>query len=102
MSEQDIPNFYIHNFDSPQLYTMPIGNGITCWQLESLSDDAVNVLGYHGYVGFYTDYKIFWLHDGEALAKFNGYGAPGTPVLATYQLKIIATSGVMGVQLIPT
>ncbi len=102
MEDQGIPSFYIHNFDSPQLYTMPVGNGISCWQLESLSGDAASVLGYHGYTGFFTDFKIFWLHDGEALAKFNGYATPGSPVLATYRLRIIATSGVMGVERIRT
>lgn len=100
MSEKPIPNFYIHNFDSPQIYKMPIGNGVNCWQLESLSSDAVQVFGYHGYIGFYTDFMITWVHDGEALATFNGYGSPGTPIIATYKLQIYATGGAMGVQML--
>jgi len=100
MSTTSIPNFYIHNFDSPQVYRMPLGQGVNCWQLESLTGDAVQVVGHHGYIGFFTDFLIIWLHDGEALATFNGYGSPGTPKIATYKLQIIATSGAMGIQLI--
>jgi hypothetical protein len=95
MQEESIPNF-----DSPQVYKMPLGHGVNCWQLESVSSECVQVFGYHGYIGFYTDFMITWVHDGEALATFNGYGSPGTPKIATFRLKIIATSAATGVQLL--
>jgi hypothetical protein len=79
---------------------MPVVTYVSAWRLESLSSDAVEVKGYHGAFGFYTDFKIFWVHDGEALATFNGYGSPGTPVIATYELQIFSTSGARDVKLL--
>ena len=96
MSEQSVPNFYIHNFDSPQLFNMPIVDGVYCWQLDNLEGDAVKVGGFHGYHGFYSDFMITWVHDGEALAKFNGLTTMGGQLVATFSLQIIARSGVMG------
>ncbi len=100
MSDDKTPNFYIHNFDSPQPYNMPLGNGVNGWQLESLSSDAVKVVGLDGVPGFYTSFWIFWVHDGEALAKFKGYEIPGGEEMATYELQIFATSGARGVKLL--
>ena len=99
MPEQPIPNFYIHNFDSPQLFNMPIVDYVCAWQLESLDGDAVTVGGFHGYCGFFSDFMITWVHDGEASAKFNGFTTIGGQLVATFTLRIIATSGVMGAQL---
>jgi hypothetical protein len=97
---QVLPSFYIHNFGSPQLYHMPVTDKVSCWQLDSLSSDAVEVGGFHGYSGFFNDFMISYKKDGEAQAVFNGYTGIGGIKVATYTLQIYATSGVMGVQLL--
>lgn len=93
MSEQPLPNFYVHDFDSPQLYNMPIVDGVSCWQLDHLNGDAVSVGGFHGYCGFYSDFQIAWKKDGSAIATFNGFTSMGGEKIAEFQLQIFATSG---------
>ncbi|MDD5034214.1 MAG: hypothetical protein PHE55_05600 [Methylococcaceae bacterium] len=87
------PNFYIHNFDTPRVYPLPVDDDVACWQLASVNGDAVGISGYHGYSGFYTDFKFDWNHDGSEVVKFNGFGSPGGPVLKTYDLDLFATHG---------
>lgn len=93
MSER-IPVFYIHDFDSPQIYNMPQFEYVSCWQVSSVSSDAVEIGGYHGYCGFFTDFLIKWIHNGNAEAVFNGYTAMGGQLITKYKMEIIATSGI--------
>jgi hypothetical protein len=87
-------DFVIHNFDSPHIYPLPISTDQVSvgWQLDSLSGDCVSIEGFHGYCGFFTDFKISWLHDGQAKAVFRGIGGGGF-VVEMYELNVFATSG---------
>jgi hypothetical protein len=92
MSEAQIPELNIDRTASPQIYNPPPHEGVSCWRLKSLAGDCVEVGGYHGYTGFFSDFMINWVCDGEAIVTFEGYRCAGCESSATYQLKIRATS----------